>query len=415
MIEKVMFRRLLASLAGGLALSLGGLALPAQAGSPPAPVDNTAILMPSAQELAQVRLDPAPVEVTVKEGLPAPEQFSIVLPGKDWQRLENAPPLEGAKRLAGFVSPQGPAGGSVEVVMVPLTSEVNPADWLVKMLSDNRVEIARTALQDGRMGQVFQVLGIMGGQKALTGGKQAKKGKSSKAAKSPGQAVGQKQEQREVVVARVGVVRSGANLFVIRCLATSQGYPQLAYHFAAAILNFHLENPLPVALVGSWSDHCLARLCYQGPGGQALQVPWPGRPIEEQAYNLSRQGRVTGSLHVKAILSPEAEKTSPEARLQNLLSALQKRGLQFRQDLLTRGAHDGFDGPMFVFRGQGKDEKGQDVDLFAVSGQGPGQGVIAWLITIGPGPDPLAWMRNKRAFEIVSASLRPQTASSRAN
>lgn len=371
-----------------LAACLICLAGPADAADPPAgqPAgqgeDPWAPLFPNADQLEAHRFATPPVAIEVGSRAIPKDWFLVPVPDGNYKRVEGAPAVNGAERLASLVSPQGLAQGLVEVLRHDLDAEVDASDWLLNILRANRVRLLKTRAEVAQSGPVFEVLGLM---PAPAGVKLA-----------------------EPLVTRVAVYRSGQSLYVVRALALRSAFAGLAYDFAASTLMFKIMDLKAPELVGAWREQCLGQVCYTGPGA-AEPVQWPaGRSIKEYVYTLADGGRQTGSLHVKAVLPPEKAKTDPLKRIPLLVQSLAAEGYRIAAPQgVVAANHVNMPEKVYYFRGRGADPQGELVELFAFSTQTKAEAILVWMLTADAQADVEAWMRNKRAFEIVCSSLHP--------
>jgi len=348
-----------------------------QANGPEAERMDMTPLFPAIQEIDPAKLPSLPVEISVDEGEPKDFVLTIPIPAGDWMRAAMGPELENTQQLAGFSHPQGPEFGYIDVVAHELEFEINASDWLSAILAENgyAMVLSRSAL--GSMGEYFEVLAIASRNGA---------------------------EDEDPMVVRAGVHRSGDHLFMVRCMAAATNFLELAPAFAVTGAHFALQHPAPPLLVGAWTERCLDDVvCYTGPEHGFSQVPWPGRAMTEQGYDLTLEGRATGTLHVKIILPPENRERAPDERVAILLSELEKRGLRYDQEgLAVQSELENIPGQAYYVRALSDQDP---LDFFAISQGSPEVDVLVWLSTMNAATDQRAWMHNKRIFEIVSQSL----------
>ena len=369
--------------AGKLLLILAGLALlaglgPVPAGAQPPNQDIYAALFPSALDLGRHQFARPPVEVSVTENLPQQFRCQVAVPSADWRRVPPEFGTGGAQRLAGFVSPRGINGGVVEVLTHELKVEVNPVDWLLAVMIKAGATILKTRPGWGAAGRTYEVLALL-----------------------------PKCEDGSARLVRAAVYRSGKRLFVVRCLAREKDFAALTFYFAAATLLFKPQPLAPEELVGNWAPYCLpAGLCFLGPGQGRAKVPWPGRAVQEAGYDLSLNGKITGTLHIKAIQPPELASATCDQRIKILVQSLKKRGVKVKwQGGGVQLHHLALPGKICFFRGKSW-HQGNDLELYVFSWRGQQMGALVWMLTVGQVANLPAWMHNKRTFEIVCQSLK---------
>ncbi len=360
----------------GIILLLAGLAAPA--GAQPPRQDPYAVLFPSALDLGRHQFARPPLQVEVAENLPPEFRCQVAIPGADWRQVPPRFGSGGAQRLAGFVSPRGINGGVVEVLTHELAVEVNPLDWLLAVMIKAGATILKTRPGWGAAGRTYEVLAIL-----------------------------PKCQEGSVRLVRAAVYRSGKRLFIVRCLARERDFATLTFYFAAATLLFMPQPLAPEELVGNWAPFCLpAGLCFLGPGRGRARVPWPGRAVQEAGYDLSLGGKVTGTLHVKAILPPELASATCDQRIKILKASLKKRGVSVKwQGGGVQLNHLALPGRICFFRGKGW-HQGNDLELYVFSWRGKQMGALVWMLTVGQVANLPAWMHNKRTFEILCQSLK---------
>ncbi len=202
---------------------------------------EVAAWFPGPAELAAGAPSPAPVTVAGGPPLPAKLRFSLPLPGADWLRLGDvarpAGPGEGegaggvfTLRLAGFCAPDGPDQGRVEVFAHLLRREVNPAEWLVALLTRAGHVVLATRQTGSAAGPRFEALAALA-PRAERGGPPVP------------------------LLVRAAVLRSGDTLWVVRCLARQPAFARLARGFAAVTLGFRPEDAREDFLAGAWVRH----------------------------------------------------------------------------------------------------------------------------------------------------------------
>ena len=317
--------------------------------------------------------------VELKQGLSPEEQFALPLPARSWRRLAitgPAPPASSPRRLASFMAPGGADQGLVEVLGLELTAEVDAAEFLKQLMiaAGFGVRVSRPVYTSS--GLAYEALG-------------GKNGTGS-----------------EAVILRAAIWRSGRRLFTVWCSARQKAFTGLAQAFAVCLAGFKLAQPQPEALVGQWQPRCLENtICYTGPWDPPTERRAPGTPVVEHVYLLGQDKKLSGTLQVALILPPEADKQSPQQRLQVLQRYLATKGGKITFDSkAVEVRHRKVKGRAFYLHGRGTHQD-QQVELYAFSLAHSPWAAMVWLRTLGPEHDRDQWMRNKRVFQIVTRSL----------
>ncbi len=273
---------------------------------------EVAAWFPGPAELAAGAPSPAPVTVAGGPPLPAKLRFSLPLPGADWLRLGDvarpAGPGEGegaggvfTLRLAGFCAPDGPDQGRVEVFAHLLRREVNPAEWLVALLTRAGHVVLATRQTGSAAGPRFEALAALA-PRAERGGPPVP------------------------LLVRAAVLRSGDTLWVVRCLARQPASPA-SRGFAAVTLGFRPEDAREDFLAGAWVRHCLpAGLCYLGPAATPRETAGAAAGEAEHLFTLGDPARPSGLLAVTAWRGSRRGESDLAGLLAGLGESLAARG-----------------------------------------------------------------------------------------
>lgn len=266
-------------------------------------------------------------------------------------------------------------GVTVEVMGATLTREIDAADWL-----------------DGSALTADLVRG------------------SSRRTRSPSGAGGDVLFRNTTHAIRIFAARSGNRLFVIRCAAPKDVYPAVAEAFAGTIASFE-----PVAASGRFCEPV-------GKHGAASPVAWrcivpvswrvdPGGANEQaasfQAVNLRDRveddGEVVGRL-VVAVFSREAIEKPREAA-DEYLDALAEAGLRVISDeFVPEDAEEPFDRSWLLTSAVSRDESLPGEVRCRVL-RHPAAWALAAVLSPRAEDDRAAWMENKRALDIATATL----------
>jgi hypothetical protein len=337
------------------------------------------LLFPSRADLKTYRFDPAPVLIQVGSEVLS---FEIPIPGKNWQRLEQMNIDTDIRLLAGFVHPQGPDKGLIQVLAFSPESEINAHDWLLWLIeTEGMKKIAgREDITDSR-GPVIDVLSI------------------SETARGSGDVP---------MMMRTGIYRNGKDFILVRCTASAESFVDRAHYFGLAVHRFLIHDRKMTQYIGSWDEYCLGNFCFLGP------VPGPHKAepekelIHERYYKLGPEGRQTGILNIRVIAAPLAGKTPAKDRINNILySMVEQSGMTFEEELVAfKGEHQNLEGTTYYARNRGADSAGRALEFFALSWENEDEAVFIFMLTDARSLDSAAWMVNKRIFEIVSRSFR---------
>ena len=360
-----------------LVLLVVWLAEPGQQATAAPPLPS---LFPSLFEIGAPGLGGKLPRVRVEQGLPPRDQFSVPIPARSWRLMANPAqePRPGKpRRLAAFLAPEGAEQGLVEVLDLELSSEADAADFSQQLMVSVGYLLQAERLTYTSSGLAFEALG-----------------------KKP-------MSQGEPYFLRGGIWRSGRRLYWVWCSAREGAFTRLAPAFALCVAGFKLAHPQPEALVGYWQPRCLAdTLCYQGPWDAPQARQAPGTPVVEHVYHLRQGGRLTGTLQVALILPPEADKQTPQQRLQVLLRYLATKGAKINfQSRAVEVRHRKMGGRAFFLSGRGSYQD-TPVEIRAFSLAHSPWAALVWLRTLGPEQDRAAWMSNKRTFQIITRSLQ---------
>lgn len=194
---------------------------------------------------------------------------------------------------------------------------------------------------------------------------------------------------------------------MVRCMASSKAYLERAYYFGVTIHRFEFQHNRLPKLIGQWERQCIDGYCFNGPDSGFVAVPSAREAIAEQSLPLDLEGVRTGLLNIKIIRSPLAEKTLAQTRINNILySMIEKSGMSFDKDLVAlKGEHKNLGGTAYYARNQGLGADKTAIDFFALSWEGDGSAVLIYMLTDAREKNPVAWMVNKRTFEIISQSF----------
>jgi hypothetical protein len=346
--------------------------------------DMVTVMFPSRSVLQQHAFDPAPILIKVTEGPAKNLPFDIPIPSKDWQRMPAETFASGAKTLAGFIHPQGPDQGMIQVMAYRPPYEMGPNDWLLYTLEQENMKVITMAGEGASGPGPFL--------EALAVSEQPEK------------------TSQEPVMMRAAVFRQGDTFVLVRCMASSKAYLEMAYYFGVTIHRFEFHNVLLPKLIGDWEKQCLNDYCFEGPKTGFTDLDPDREAIAEKALPLSLEGARTGLLNIRVISSPLAEKTPAKTRINNILySMVEKSGMSFDADLVAfKSEHQNLGGTAYYARDLGIGADKTAIEFFALSWEGDGAAVLIYMLTDVREKNPVAWMVNKRTFEIISQSLSKQ-------
>ncbi len=338
-------------------------------------------MFPSRTALQAYDFDPAPVLIKVGESIPESIAFNIPIPAKEWRRMPMEEFSSGARILAGFIHPKGPDQGMIQVVAYRPPYEMAPNDWLLYTLQQEEMKIITSAGEGPEgPGPFFEALAVSELPEGSSG---------------------------DPLMMRAAVFRNGDTFVLVRCMASSPFYLETAYYFGLTIHRFEFQNPQLPVLIGEWENRCLNTYCFTGPATDFLPVASDRDEIAEQSLPLALKGVRTGLLNIKIIHSPLAEKTPAQMRINNLLyNMVEKSGMSFDKDLVAlKGEHENLGGTAYYARNRGLDADKTAIEFFALSWEGDDSAVLIYMLTDARKKNPVAWMVNKRTFEIISQSF----------
>jgi hypothetical protein len=339
------------------------------------------VMFPSRATLQKHIFDPAPVLIKVDEGAAKKIAFNIPIPSKEWQRMPVEEFTSGAKTLAGFIHPNGPDQGMIQVMAYLPPYEMGPSDWLLYTLEQENMKVI-TSAGDGidEPGPFFEVLAVS----------QLPEG-----------------SLLEPIMMRAAVFRYGETFLLVRCMASSKSYLELADYFGVTIHRFEFQNILLPVLIGQWERQCIDDYCFTGPESGFTPVSADRPAIVEHSLPLYLEGFRTGLLNIKVVRRPLAAETPAQTRINNMLySMVEKSGMSFDKDLVAlKGEHKNLGGTAYYARNQGLGADKTAIEFFALSWEGDGSAVLIYMLTDAREKNPVAWMVNKRTFEIISQSV----------
>jgi hypothetical protein len=339
------------------------------------------VMFPTPEVLRGHNFDPIPVKIKVNDSMVGKISFDIPIPGKDWQRIPAREFSSDSKVLAGFIHPEGPDHGMIQVMEYKPPYEMAPNDWLLFTLEQGFMKVITTAGEglEGS-GPYFEALAIS----ALPDG-----------------------SSDEPMMMRAAVFRNGNTFFFVRAMASTESFLRQAYYFGSAIHGFKIHDIKPVSLVGEWSKQCIASYCFTGPVPGPEAVESGREEIKIHYLPLSLEGGQTGRLNINVIQSPLAKDTSAEERINNLLLNMTERsGMSFQDEWATlRGEHQNLGGNTYYARNEGLGSDSSAISFFALSWEGEREAVLVYMLTDARQSNPVAWMKNKRTFEIITQSL----------
>jgi hypothetical protein len=339
------------------------------------------VMFPSRFTLQKHIFDPAPVLIKVDDGAAKKIAFNIPIPSKEWQRMPVKEFSSGARTLAGFIHPNSPDQGMIQVMAYRPPYEMAPGDWLLYTLEQENMKVI-TSAGDGidGPGPFFEVLAV-----------------SQLPEKS----------SQEPIMMRAAVFRYGETFVLVRCMASSKSYLELADCFGVTIHRFEFQNILLPVLIGQWEKHCIDTYCFTGPESGFAPVASSREAVVEQSLPLYLEGIRTGLLNIKIVHSPLAEQTPAQTRINNILySMVEKSGMSFDKDLVAlKGEHKNLGGTAYYAHNLGLGADKTAIEFFALSWEGEGSAVLIYMLTDAREKNPIAWMVNKRTFEIISQSF----------
>jgi hypothetical protein len=341
-------------------------------------------MFPGRAALQAHDFDPAPVLVKVEEGLSKNIPFRIPIPAKKWRRMPMEEFSSGARTLAGFIHPDGPDQGMIQVTAYRPPYEMGPGDWLLYTLEQEDMKLITSAGEGPEgPGPFFEALVV---SELLEG------------------------SSVEPMMMRAAVFPNGDTFVLVRCMASSPSYLELAHYFGLTIHRFEFQDPQLPVLIGKWEKHCLNTYCFTGPATDFLPVASDREEIVEQSLPLELEGVRTGLLNIKVVRSPLAEKTPAQTRINNILyHMVEKSGMSFDKDLIAfKGEHQNLDGTAYYARNQGLGADKTAIEFFALSWEDDDSAVLIYMLTDARKKNPVAWMKNKRTFEIISQSFSYQ-------
>lgn len=339
------------------------------------------VMFPSRATLQKHIFDPAPVLIKVDEGAANKIAFNIPIPSKEWQRMPMEEFASGARTLAGFIHPEGPDQGMVQVMAYRPPYEMGPSDWLLYTLEQENMKVITTAGEgiEGP-GPFFEALAVS----------ELPEGSS-----------------QEPIMMRAAVFRYGDTFVLVRCMASPKSYLEMADYFGVTIHRFEFQNILLPVLIGQWERQCIDAYCFNGPESGFVPVASDRKAIVEQELPLYLEGIRTGLLNIKVVRRPLAAETPAQTRINNILyDMVEKSGMSFDKDLVAlKGEHKNLGGTAYYARNQGLGADKAAIDFFALSWEGEGSAVLIFMLTEAREKNPVAWMVNKRTFEIISQSF----------
>jgi hypothetical protein len=339
------------------------------------------VLFPNRSTLQGHTFDPAPVLIKVNEGELKNIPFNIPIPGKEWQRTPQEKFAGGTQILAGFIHPQGPDQGMIQVMAYRPPYELGPGDWLLYTLEQGGMKVITSSGEgiDGA-GPFFEALAV-----------------SELPEGSP----------QMPMMMRAAVFRHGDTFVMVRCMASSESYLNLSYYFGVTVHRFEFQNVKLPVLIGQWEKHCIADYCFTAPRSGFSPIASNQKAVVEHSLPLDLEGVRTGLLNIKVVQSPLAEQTPAQTRINNILyNMVEKSGMSFDKDLVAlKGEHENLGGAAYYARNRGIGADKTAIEFFALSWEGDGPAVLVYMLTDAREKNPVAWMANKRTFEIISQSL----------
>ncbi len=341
----------------------------------------TSVMFPSPEALRGHTFDPVPVKIKVNGGGTGNISFEIPIPGKNWQRMPVKEFSFDSKVLAGFIHPEGPDHGMIQVMEYKPPYEMAPNDWLLFILEQGFMKALATS-GDGSegTGPYFEALAIS----------DMPKGSSE-----------------EPMMMRAAVFRNGESFLLVRAMASTESFLHQAYYFGLAIHGFNIHDVQTVSLIGDWSRQCIGSYCYTGPVPGPEAVESGRKEIQIRYLPLSLEGIQTGRLNINVVHSPLAEDTSAEERIANLLLSMTERsGMSFQEEWAAlKGEHQNLGGDAYYARNEGHGPDNSAISFFALSWEGDGEAVLVYMLSDARQNNPIAWMVNKRTFEVITQSL----------
>lgn len=337
---------------------------------------------PGTAVLQNYVFDPVPIKIQVDGNPLEGGSFFIPIPDDQWQRVSGKEFVSGATILAGFVHPDGPESGMIQVTSYQPPLEMGAADWLIYTLEQMKMVV--TATSTGGLhnpGPLFEVL-----------------------------AVGEMGEgvSKRPIVMRAGVFRQGKTFILVRCVAAPDAFRIQAPYFGTTIHQFEFQEPVDEMLIGEWEKRCVGDYCFTGPATQYHDVASRQPEVIETSIPLSLDESPTGLLNIKTIQNPLAGQTSAKTRVNNLLyNMAEKSGFTFDRNLTSvKSEHQNLEGNALYVRNTGKTSDGSPFELIILSWEGEEGAVLMYMLTDVRETNPIAWMANKRTFEIISSSLK---------
>ena len=338
-------------------------------------------LFPTRAVLLQHTFDPVPFLIKFDGNASTSVSFDIPIPGDDWRRMPTEKISNEMTILAGFVHPKGPDHGMIQVKEYHPPYEMGPNDWLLWTLEQGKMKIVATAGEGlAGPGPYFEALAAS----ELTD-----------------------DAHQEPIMMRAAVFRNGKSFIVVQCMASPESYLNMAYSFGLAIHRFELHEMKPPLLIGQWDKYCLHSFCYTGPMPGPTSATSADDAIKEDTFPLALEGNRTGLLDITEIGSPLAQKTPAKIRINNILYILTERqGMSFNQDLVAfKGEHQNLGGDAYYARNEGLGADETAISFFAFSWERDGKALLVYMLTDAREKNPVAWMVNKRTFEIITQSL----------
>jgi hypothetical protein len=153
---------------------------------------------------------------------------------------------------------------------------------------------------------------------------------------------------------RAAVFCYGDTFVLIRCMASSKTYLEMADYFGVTIHRFEFQNILLPVLIGQWEKHCIDTYCFNGPESGFAPVASNREAIVEQSLSLYLEGICTGLLNIKVVRRPLAAETPAQTRINNILyDMVEKSGMSFGKDLVAlKGEHKNLGGTAYYARNQ---------------------------------------------------------------
>jgi hypothetical protein len=337
------------------------------------------VMFPDRTILQQYTFDPVPVLIKVDRNVSDKNAFHIPIPSKEWQRIPEKELESGTKILAGFIHPKGPDQGMIQVMQYHPPYEMGPSDWLLFTLEKENMKVITSAGEGGEEpGPYFEALAVSS----------LPKGSSE-----------------EPVMMRAAVFRHGDTFVLVRCMASSKAYLEQAYYFGMAIHRFEFLNPQSPITLGKWKNQCIGNYCFTGP--ESEYAASDREAIWELSLPLTLEKSRTGVLYINVFSGPLAEKTSAKARVNRVINRMvDKGGMSFNEEMVAlKGEHKNLGGTSYYARNKGVGSDKTAIEFFALSWEGEGSAVLIYMLTDAREKNPVAWMVNKRTFEIISQSI----------